>query len=106
MIDLLFTKKIIFTQEGEIYIKLFFKWKVHADKSYLIIEDIFVPSTVDVKNSTLVLYRNSNSFISRLFKNKIKLHSIDQVNLEQIKDEAQKISEMFGIEFRDIYEFK
>lgn len=105
VIDLSFTKQIILTVEGKIYIKLFFfNWKVNVDNCYLILEDLFVPTTIAVKDTTLMIYRNNPKFINRLFKNKIKLHKKDGGNIEKIKIEAKKISELFGIEFRDIYE--
>ena len=107
IIDLLFNRKIVLTEDGEIYIKLFFiTWRLDNKKCYLIIEDIFIPTTIDIKRPTLMIYRNPNTFFNRLFKNKIKIHRADKINFEQIRDEARKISEMFGIPFRDIYKYR
>jgi len=53
-----------------------------------------------------MIYRNNNLFINRFIKNKIKLHDTDKENFDRIKDEARKISEMFGIPFRDIYKYR
>lgn len=107
VVDLLFAKKIICTAEKKFYVKMYgFRWKINKEQCYLMIDEMFIPSTVSTKDAVLMLYRNSTSFWSKLFKNKIKLHSIDNDNFEQIRSEAKTISALFEIPFRDIYKYR
>ena len=107
LIDLIFSKKIILLPDRQFYIRIFgFNWKINKEQCYLMIDEMFIPSTVSTKDAVLMLYRNNTSFWSKLFKNKIKLHSIDNVNFEQIRSEAKTISALFEIPFRDIYKYR
>lgn len=102
MIDFLSTKTIFFDY-GELFIRSWgITFKLHKDHSFLRIENTFVYTGIGAKTPTLNIYRNPPSFIGKLFKNKIKLKKInDDVYWTEL--EAKKISELFGIQFKDSY---
>lgn len=104
MIDLWFNKTI-FLDNGIVFVRCWgIKFRLSQEKSFLRIDNMFVLSPINAKFPTLNIYRNPSSVIGRLFKNKIKLYTITKANIEASRKEAQRISEVFGIQFKDVYE--
>lgn len=105
MIDL-WVNKTIFIEGDTVFIRCWgIKFKLSTERSFLVIENMLVLNPINAKHPTLNIYRNPSYFFGRLFKNKIKLYTITKDNIEESKKEAQKISEMFGVVFKDVYEF-
>ena len=99
LIDFLFEKKFL-EIDDDIYIKTFFsKFKLDKNRSYLIIAPApLLRYTSEIYYLNLV--RNDKRLLNRVFKNRIKLYVEDgELDLKGI---ARKISDMFGIPFRDV----
>lgn len=102
----LFFDKVIVKKSNSLFVKFVgISFPVSIENSYLVIEDTINLSTNGIKYPTLNIHRNENSFLNRLFKNKIKLHFVKNSDSEKIKTEAKLISETFGIRFIDDYDF-
>ncbi len=98
-IEVIFRKRIILTDKGDIYLKFIIYWEVNQDRCYLNIEDYWVIALNGIPNTQLIINRNNDSFSKRFFKNKIKLYTVNIDNREEVIQKGIEISEMFGINF-------
>lgn len=81
-------------------------FKLNCQKTFLRIDNMFVLSPINAKFPTLNIYRNEDSILGKIFKNKIKLYVVTQNNLIAAKEEAKIISEMFNIPVYSDYDFE
>ena len=106
MLDLWFDKKIVL-KNSKMYIQCGgVKFKLNCQKTFLRIDNMFVLSPINAKFPTLNIYRNEDSILGKIFKNKIKLYVVTQNNLIAAKEEAKIISEMFNIPVYSDYDFE
>lgn len=99
--DVVFKKRVILTSEGNLYVKFIVCLNISKERSYLNIEEFYEGTSTGVPETILVLNRNNYGFFKRLFKNKVKLYTIDYSNREEVIQKGKEISEMFNITFWD-----
>ncbi|MEZ5017808.1 MAG: hypothetical protein R2800_12195 [Flavipsychrobacter sp.] len=105
MIDLWFTKTIII-EGDELFICCWgIKFKLSREDSFLKIDNIVKFSSLNVRYPSLNIYRNPTSFLHKVFKNKIKLNVTIKKDIKETEEEARRISNMFGIPFKDTYKY-
>lgn len=105
MIDL-WVDKTFFIENGKVYVKCWgVKFRVNRERSFLRIDNMLVLSPINAKFPTLNIYRNPSCLLCKVFKNRIKLYTVTKDNIEDVRKEAHRISEMLGIPFKDVYRF-
>lgn len=102
VMDLLFQKKIVVSEENVYVELLWIKFEV-ASKGFLRIDDMLILSTTSVKSPTLNIYRNPSGLLGKIFKNKIKLSAVNKDNYEKTLQYATLISNSMNIEFKNSY---